>query len=86
MEELTPKEKAIELVNSFMDISEEQDRTLIKYLEKLSSNSYNTPRYLSKDIAKQCALRTVDQLIDWVGYGEIGYDYWTEVKEEIEKI
>lgn len=72
MEELTPKEKAIELVNSFMDIGEEQE--------------YNTPRYLSKDIAKQCALRTVDQLIDWVGYGEIGYDYWTEVKEEIEKI
>ena len=72
MEELTTKEKAIELVNSFMDIGEEQE--------------YNTPRYLSKDIAKQCALRTVDQLIDWVGYGEIGYDYWTEVKEEIEKI
>ena len=72
MEELTPNEKAIELVDSFMDISEEQE--------------YNTPRYLSKDIAKQCALRTVDQLIDWVGYGEIGYDYWTEVKEEIEKI
>lgn len=72
MEELTPKEKAIDLVNSFMDIGEEQE--------------YNTPRYLSKDIAKQCALRTVDQLIDWVGYGEIGYDYWIEVKEEIEKI
>lgn len=72
MEELTPKEKAIELVNSFMDIGEEQE--------------YNTPRYLSKDIAKQCALRTVDQLIDWVGYEEIGYDYWIEVKEEIEKI
>lgn len=72
MEELTPKEKAIELVNSFMDIGEEQE--------------YNTPRYLSKDIAKQCALKTVDQLIDWIGYEEIGYGYWTEVKQEIEKI
>ena len=91
MEELTPKEKAIQLVNSFMDISEEQDRTLIKYLEKLSSNSYNNPRYLSKDIAKQCALIAVDETIK-VASDESNFDgtltklYWQQVKQEIEKI
>ena len=49
MEELTPRRKAIVLVHTFMDIGEEQE--------------YNTPRYLSKDIAKQCALIVVDQII-----------------------
>jgi hypothetical protein len=76
---MTAQEKAIQLVDYFMDLSEEQE--------------YDTPRYMSKDIAKQCALRTVSELIDWVGdhtyvlgHRERGYHFWREVKQEIEKL
>ncbi len=82
---MTPKEKAKQLFDSFMDIGEEQDKTLIKYLEKLSSNSYNTPRYLSKDIAKQCALITCNEVLGYMG-ADRGYEFWTEVKQEIEQL
>lgn len=71
MEELTPREKAIELVHTFMDIGEEQE--------------YNTPRYLSKDIAKQCALITCNEVLGRMG-ADRGYEFWTKVKQEIEKI
>lgn len=71
MEQLTSKEKAIELVHTFMDIGEEQE--------------YNTPRYLSKDIAKQCALITCNEVLGHMG-ADRGYEFWTEVKQEIEKI
>lgn len=71
MEELTPRRKAIVLVHTFMDIGEEQE--------------YNTPRYLSKDIAKQCALITCNEVLGHMG-ADRGYDYWTEVKQEIEKL
>ena len=71
MEELTPRRKAIELVHAFMDIGEEQE--------------YNTPRYLSKDIAKQCALITCNEVLGRMG-ADRGYEFWTEVKQEIEKI
>ena len=71
MEELTPRRKAIVLVDTFMDIGEEQE--------------YNTPRYLSKDIAKQCALITCNEVLGYMG-ADRGYNYWTEVKQEIEKI
>jgi len=79
MPQLTSKEKAIQLVDMFMDIGEEQE--------------YNTPRYLSKDVAKQCALMSVNEMIEeypgpcpkdsWEMQRHI---YWTEVKQEIEKI
>lgn len=71
MEELTPRRKAIVLVHTFMDIGEEQE--------------YNTPRYLSKDIAKQCALITCNEVLGHMG-ADRGYEFWTEVKQEIEKI
>ena len=71
MEELTPRRKAIVLVDTFMDIGEEQE--------------YNTPRYLSKDIAKQCALITCNEVLGHMG-ADRGYEFWTEVKQEIEKI
>ena len=75
---MTPKEKAQELVNQYMDLSDEQE--------------YNTPRYMTKEMAIQCALRTVDEIIKeyWTYYkvevGEKYVSYWEVVKQEIEKL
>ena len=80
---MTPQEKAIQLVDSFM---------------------YNTPRYLSKEVAKQCALIAVDEIIksrqedgsfdDTLSSTSSEYytphpmylTYWQQVKQEIEKL
>ena len=67
---MTPQEKAIELVDYFMDLSEEQE--------------YDTPRYMSKEMAIKCALIAVNELIKNVS--DANSWYWVEVKIEIEKI
>lgn len=69
---MTAQEKAIELVNSFMDLSEEQE--------------YNTPRYMSKEMAKQCALIAVDEIVKNGIYSFEDNRYWEQVKQEIQKI
>lgn len=77
---MTAQEKAIELVDSFMDLSEEQE--------------YNTPRYMSKEMAKQCALIAVDEILNEFDHSALNDEdyeaykmkYWQEVKQEIEKI
>jgi len=67
---MSPKDKAIELVN--------------KYL-------MNTPVGFHIDDAKECALIAMDEIIKqcW-DYRDIdleaSYDYWNEVKKEIEKL
>ena len=68
---ITPQEKAIELIHTFMDIGEEQE--------------YNTPRYLSKDVAKQCALIAADQVLDTT-FNLVQLEFWMKVKQEIEKL
>ena len=76
---MTPKEKALNLIDmfenySFMDID--------KRISSFSS-------------AKQCALIAVQERIDegsyWMGGGNTEwekdrYNYWAEVKQEIEKL
>lgn len=69
---MTAQEKAIELVDSFMDLSEEQE--------------YNTPRYMSKEMAKQCALIAVDEIVKNGIYSFEDNRYWEQVKQEIQKI
>jgi hypothetical protein len=75
---MTPQEKAIELVDHFMDLSEEQE--------------YDTPRYMSKEMAIKCALIAVNEIINsekfiWGGYNGDEYRrYFQEVKIEIEKL
>jgi len=83
---ITPQEKAVRLLDYFMDLSEEQE--------------YNTPRYMSKEMAKQCALIAVDEILDalkiFLGKDKSSEDvvdfaskriiYWQEVKQEIEKL
>jgi len=68
---MTPQEKAIQLVDSFMDLSEEQE--------------YNTPRYMSKEMAKQCALIACNEVLGYMG-ADRGYEFWMTVKLEIEKL
>ena len=85
---MSPKEKAIELVNSFYNNAESRNK-IGAFDEDL--HQYN---------CKQCALIAVDELIkyhdefmDVVRYelpsnivASIPYKYWDEVKQEIEKL
>ena len=68
---MTAKEKTIQLIDNFMDLSDEQE--------------YDTPRYMSKEMAKHCALLTANEVLGYMG-SDRGYSFWLEVKEEIEKL
>lgn len=68
---ITPKEKAIQLLDSFMDLSEEQE--------------YNTPRYMPKEMAKQCALIAVDEVLD-SSFNLVQLEFFMKVKEEIKNL
>ena len=67
---MTPKEKAEQLVESFMNIKQ----------QKLADYSI-----IYHPTAKQCALITVDEIINELVY-DIQFDYWQQVKQEIEKL
>jgi hypothetical protein len=69
---MTPKEKAIELVNKYWSIGEQEWQ--------------DTP--LTWEEAKQCALIAVDEIIKSINpFGMfLGKDYWQEVKQEIENL
>ena len=72
---MTPKEKAQELVFKFKELP--QEGTLMFYL--------------AFEISKQCALIAVDEILstlyDYHYDSESGaYEYWQEVKTEIEKL
>lgn len=68
---MTPKEKAQQMLDAFMDIGEEQE--------------YNTPRYLSEEVARKCALIVCNEVLGYMG-ADRGYEFWTEVKQEINKL
>jgi hypothetical protein len=87
---MSPQEKAKELVDQFMDLSEEQE--------------YNTPRYMTKEMAIQCALIAVNEIIEsreddgafddtrsvigseYYSLHPMYLTYWEQVKEEINKL
>ena len=71
---MTPEEKAKELVDHFMDLSEERE--------------YNTPRYMAKEMAIKCALISVNEIKTLLYNSDSmnQYDYWYEVKQEINKL
>ena len=77
---MTPKEKAIELVEKFECYVEYQGDDCFTEREKMLIN------------AKQCALIAVDLRLDGdfiftsIEYGEDSLEYWQEVKEEINKL
>jgi hypothetical protein len=75
---MTPKEKAQEL-----------------YSKMLYQIEWNAQPSTVKGVAKQCALIAVQERIDegsyWMGGGNAEwekdrYNYWAEVKQEIEKL
>ena len=76
---MTPKEKAIELVDVYKDIN---TTWIFKDLQ--------TTNVINYDLAKQCALIAVDEIIDLLqikNYSQADqYEYWNEVKHEIEKL
>ena len=76
---MTPKEKAIELVDKFT----------IPYYE-WDGDGYNINWDETFKNRKQCALIAVDELIDTIdGFLEAriyALDYYKEVKQEIEKL
>ena len=69
---MTPKEKALELTEKF--IAPTMDRGLCSY-------------YKSVNIAKECALITVDEILKYFKHSGIDSNiYWEKVKQEIQKL
>jgi hypothetical protein len=77
---MTPKEKAIELVNKFRDYTNGDD----------PNNDYRFSPAIEKENAKKCALIAVDEILEdrkeMDGMKVINDPYWLEVKQEIEKL
>ena len=72
---MTPQEKAKELVDRYFD----EYKVFTKYGKKVY------------EIAKQCALITVDEILSikkeiWDDFHREYFDYWQQVKAEIEKL
>jgi hypothetical protein len=71
--ELTPKEKAKELVDKF----------------QYAKNYRNSSNAMSESLAKQCALIAVDEIINYLISNSITgtlTTYWKEVKTEINNL
>jgi hypothetical protein len=83
---MTPKEKAIELVN--------------KYYNKIEHTISDEYAEVTKEITKVCALIAVDEILKLDNHNTYNYltenkehlivqlanNYWNEVKQEIEKL
>ena len=68
---MTPQQKAKELVNKLI-------------LSRNAQDDY----WMCEDLAKQCALIAVDELLNIIGNKNSWeeYEYWNQVKTEIEKL
>ena len=68
---MTAKEKADEIVLKFRELPQEDTMMF----------------YLAFEISKQCALIAVDEILKAVTtIADKKYDYWKEVKQEIQKL
>jgi len=77
---MTPKEKAKELVDKFND-----------YTVQATKYYANGKMEECKEDAKECALIAANEVIDTLyehhyDSASGAYEYWTEVKEELEKL
>jgi hypothetical protein len=75
-----PKEKAKELIDTYLDIENYNNLNLDLFSDECGINIQS---------AKYCALIAVSELIEesyyTIGYNQ-RYEYWLEVKKEIEKL
>jgi preprotein translocase subunit SecE len=75
---MTPKEKALRLCQQYGVIT--------------FATKHNDGYTLPLEMAKQCALIAVDLKLDSdfvfysIEFGEVGLEYWQQVKQELEKI
>ncbi len=69
---MTPKEKAIELID--------KHRVIL-----IQSDTDAGEEILCTTIAKQCALVVCNEVLGYMG-ADRGYAFWIEVKEEINKL
>lgn len=70
---MTAKEKAIELVQQFMEHTVEWDNVK----EVAFDSQYH---------AKQCALIAVDEILNTIWEYHLEAEFWQEVKQQIEKL
>jgi hypothetical protein len=71
---MSPKEKAISLVDKFLDLDNYNNLNLDLFCDECG---------MSNEAAKICALIAVDEIIHEV-YDDL--EWWKEVKNEIEKL
>ena len=76
---MTPKEKAKELLDKFLDI------TLVDYLLTDTAEQVNAKCIKDLELCKQCALIAVDEILK-VLHTNIENRYFQEVKSEINKL
>ena len=82
---MTPQAKAKELMQKFvlshvLAISNTKGKLISPYV---SNYAYSIVR---KDRAKSCALIAIDEFLIALPYGSQQYDFYLEVKQEIEKL
>ena len=76
---MTPKEKAIDLVEKIGNIK--------LYIDIEPRNIEGNIKYFDKDLAKQCALIAVDEIMEEHYPQDIKRcDYWQKVKQEIQNL
>jgi hypothetical protein len=82
---MTPQEKARELVNKYLNTSID-----FPYIDSQDGNCIGTG-FMTHYSAVKFALKEVEEItkaIDWHEFEQPNkeYDYWNEVKQEIEKL
>jgi len=96
---MTPKELAKELVDKYANLAESiewTDKETLKKAEKLNDKLGTDVLIYWNELAKQSALIAVDEIlkslsqVKWIDEESIDFtsffDYWQEVKQEIEKL
>jgi hypothetical protein len=79
---MTPKEKAKELVDKYLDLDNYNNLNLDLFCDECG---------MSTDAAKQCALIAVDEMLDfrnalYINEGSLAHKYLLDIKQEIEKL
>ena len=91
---MTPKEKAKQLVDKYYQLAESiewTDQETSKKAEKLNDDLGTDVLIYWNELAKQSALIAVDEILEMdlpilEEDADKFYDYWQEVKQEIEQL